>query len=94
VVKKFESDPRDYAIMPAMKVSARAVMLERMQAVEYTFGVFYKKMFDNLGALNVLPGPFSIYRRACLKRSGSFITRTTPRTWRSPSACMPTGSRS
>jgi hypothetical protein len=80
--------------MPAMKVSNPKSMLERMQAVEYTFGVFYKKMFDNIGALNVLPGPFSISIAAqYLKRSASFITHTTPRTWRSPSACMRMGSR-
>ena len=59
VVKKFEDDQEAHAIMPAMKVAEPKSMLERMQAVEYTFGVFYKKMFDNIGALNVLPGPFS-----------------------------------
>ena len=47
-------------------------MLETMQAVEYTFGIFYKKMFDNLAALNVLPGPFSIYRREVFKKIGVF----------------------
>jgi biofilm PGA synthesis N-glycosyltransferase PgaC len=72
VVKRFESDASVYAIMPAMKVSRPRSMLERMQAVEYSFGVFYKKMFDNLGALNVLPGPFSIYRRAVFEKIGVF----------------------
>lgn len=58
--------------MPAMKVSRPRSMLEHMQAVEYTFGVFYKKMFDNIGALNVLPGPFSIYRREVFDKIGLF----------------------
>jgi cellulose synthase/poly-beta-1,6-N-acetylglucosamine synthase-like glycosyltransferase len=40
--------------------------------VEYTFGIFYKKMFDNLAALNVLPGPFSIYRREVFTTIGLF----------------------
>jgi cellulose synthase/poly-beta-1,6-N-acetylglucosamine synthase-like glycosyltransferase len=43
-----------------------------MQAVEYTFGVFIKKMFDNLSAISVLPGPFSIYRRDMFDRIGLF----------------------
>ncbi len=72
VVKHFENDPAAYAIMPAMKVSNPRSMLERMQAVEYTFGVFYKKMFDNIGALNVLPGPFSVYKREVFAKIGVF----------------------
>jgi cellulose synthase/poly-beta-1,6-N-acetylglucosamine synthase-like glycosyltransferase len=72
LIKKFEEDKSIHAIMPAMKVSNPRSMLERMQAVEYTFGVFYKKMFDNIGALNVLPGPFSIYRRAAFEKIGLF----------------------
>ena len=47
-------------------------MLELMQSVEYTFGIFYKKMFDNLSAINVLPGPFSMYRREVFKKIGLF----------------------
>ena len=72
VVKCLEADPAIMAIMPAMKVYRPRSMLETMQAVEYTFGIFYKKMFDNLAAINVLPGPFSIYRRDVFKKIGMF----------------------
>ncbi|HVV39038.1 MAG TPA: glycosyltransferase family 2 protein [Candidatus Paceibacterota bacterium] len=72
VVKRFEEDPTVMAIMPAMKVYRPRTMLERMQAVEYAFGVFYKKMFDNLSALNVLPGPFSLYKREVFTKIGLF----------------------
>ena len=43
-----------------------------MQSVEYTFGIFYKKMFDNLSAINVLPGPFSMYKREVFEKIGLF----------------------
>jgi len=72
VIKRFESDKAIMAITPAMKVYRPRKMLELMQAVEYTFGIFYKKMFDNLAALNVLPGPFSIYRREVFTSIGLF----------------------
>jgi biofilm PGA synthesis N-glycosyltransferase PgaC len=72
VVKRFEADKGIMAITPAMKVYRPRTMLELMQAVEYTFGIFYKKMFDNLSALNVLPGPFSIYRREVFTTIGMF----------------------
>ena len=72
MVKKFESDQDIAAITPAMKVFKPRTMLELMQSVEYTFGIFYKKMFDNLSAINVLPGPFSMYRREVFKKIGIF----------------------
>ncbi len=71
-IKRFESDSGIMAITPAMKVYRPRKMLELMQSVEYTFGIFYKKMFDNLSAINVLPGPFSLYKREVFSRIGPF----------------------
>jgi len=70
-VKEFEREGV-MAITPAMKVYRPRKMLELMQAVEYTFGIFYKKMFDNLSAINVLPGPFSMYKREVFEKIGVF----------------------
>src|SRR3989338_309478 len=71
-VKRFESDENIMAITPVMQVYKPRTALERMQSVEYTFGIFYKKMFDNLSAINVLPGPFSLYKREVFKQIGPF----------------------
>lgn len=70
-VKYFE-DESTMAITPAMQVHRPRRVLELMQAVEYTFGIFYKKMFDNLSAISVLPGPFSLYRRSIFDKIGLF----------------------
>jgi len=72
VVKKFDEDTSTCAIVPVMKVHNPKTLLEVMQAAEYTFGIFVKKMFDNLGAISVLPGPFSIYRRDVFSIVGPF----------------------
>ncbi len=72
VVKQFENDPTTMAITPVMKVFRPRKLLELMQSVEYTFGIFFKKMFDNMAALNVLPGPFSIYRKEVFEQIGLF----------------------
>ncbi|MDZ4225956.1 MAG: glycosyltransferase [Patescibacteria group bacterium] len=72
VIKKFESDPQIMAVTPAMRVYGPQSLLELMQAVEYVFGIFYRKMFDNLKAITVLPGPFSIYRREVFAKIGEF----------------------
>ncbi len=71
-VKTFERDPNIMAITPAMKVFKPRTLLELMQNVEYTFGIFYKKMFDNLAAIDVLPGPFSMYKRGVFDKIGMF----------------------
>src|SRR3989338_5805888 len=60
------------AVVPAMKVYRPRRILELMQSVEYTFGIFYKKMFDNLAAISVLPGPFSLYRREVFQKISAF----------------------
>lgn len=72
IIKKTESDPSIMAITPAMKVHSPRRILEAMQAVEYTFGIFFKKMFDNLSAISVLPGPFSFYKREIFEKIGPF----------------------
>lgn len=72
IVKRLEGDETIMAITPAMKVFRPKRALELMQSVEYTFGIFYKKMFDNLAAINVLPGPFSVYRRDVFTQIGLF----------------------
>ena len=72
MVKAFENDPSVMAAAPAMKVNKPHSILELMQTVEYTFGIFYKKMFDNLHAISVLPGPFSVYRRSVFAQVGLF----------------------
>lgn len=72
MAKAFVEDETVMAAAPSMKVNRPKSALELMQAVEYTFGIFYKKMFDNLAAISVLPGPFSIYRRSLFDKIGQF----------------------
>lgn len=72
IVKKFEEDKETMAVMPSIRVHNPRTPLELMQAVEYTFGIFYKKMFDTMNAISVLPGPLSIYRRTAFKTVGMF----------------------
>jgi len=72
IVKQFEKDPEVYALTPAMKVFRPKNIIEAVQAVEYTSGIFLKKMFDNLSAITVIPGPFSLYRREVFSKVGLF----------------------
>lgn len=72
IVKKFNANPNVMAVTPAIKIHKPSHLIEYMQAAEYTFGIFYKKMFEAMAAIPILPGPFSIYRRAAFDTMGLF----------------------
>lgn len=72
VVTTFMHDPHAYAVTPAIKVERPRNLLEYMQRAEYGLSVFYRRMFARLGALFVVPGPFSFYRREVFDRIGPF----------------------
>ena len=72
IVKRFNQNAEVMAVIPSIKVYKPKGMFQYMQAAEYTFGIFYKKMFETLSAIPVLPGPFSIYRKEVFARIGLF----------------------
>jgi cellulose synthase/poly-beta-1,6-N-acetylglucosamine synthase-like glycosyltransferase len=43
-----------------------------MQAIEYLIGVFTRKMFGSLDAIQVTPGPFSIFRKEVFEKIGNY----------------------
>lgn len=72
MVKKFNENPNAMAASPSILVHQPSSLLQHMQRAEYSFGVFYKKMFETLSAIPVLPGPFSLYRREVFETIGPF----------------------
>jgi|SRR3989344_2921750 len=72
IVKKFNDNPHVMAVTPAIKIHKPSRLIEYMQAAEYTIGIFYKKMFDSISSIPVLPGPFSIYRKSLFDHIGLF----------------------
>lgn len=71
IVKYFD-DPETMAVAPCLKVMSPHTLLQKMQAVEYTMGVFLKKVFGNLNSIQVTPGPFSIFRRKVFDDLGPY----------------------
>lgn len=72
IVHHFNDNPEVMAVTPAVKVFQPKKLLELIQHAEYSFGIFQKKVFDNLAAIPVLPGPFSFYRREVFEKIGGF----------------------
>jgi cellulose synthase/poly-beta-1,6-N-acetylglucosamine synthase-like glycosyltransferase len=63
IVSYFEHHPKAMAITPCIHIRNPKTFIQRLQAVEYLMGVFLRKSFGQLDAIQVTPGPFSIFRR-------------------------------
>jgi biofilm PGA synthesis N-glycosyltransferase PgaC len=66
------ADPTIMAVVPSLKIHNPKSVIQMIQAVEYRFGVFLRKMFAELNALYVTPGPFSIFRRSVFRDIGPY----------------------
>lgn len=65
-------DPEVQAVTPAVKVWKPKKVIELIQKVEYTWGLFMRKMLSYLGAMYVTPGPASIFRRDMFEKLGGY----------------------
>lgn len=66
------NDPQVWAVTPSMKVWKPKTLLQKMQEMEFLFGVFLRKVFAILNAIHVTPGPFTIYRRKLFEKHGYY----------------------
>lgn len=71
LVKDF-SDEKISASMPIMKVKNPKNLLERLQSMEYFMGNFFKKLFQRIDCITVVPGPMGTYRTKIIKKIGGF----------------------
>lgn len=60
------------AVTSSMKIFNKTGVLAKIQATEYLLNIFLRKILTFLDALPVTPGPFSIYRKAVVKKVGGF----------------------
>ncbi|MFH1960243.1 MAG: glycosyltransferase [Nanoarchaeota archaeon] len=67
-------DEKVIAVTPGMKIEEPGTFLQKIQYVEYIFGVFLRKVFAFLDSIHVVPGPFSIYRKWFFDKHGEFDT--------------------
>ncbi len=63
IVGYFEHNKEAMAVTPCIHIRSPKTFIQRMQAIEYLMGVFLRKAFGSLDAIQVTPGPFSIFKR-------------------------------
>ena len=61
------------AVVPSIKVyEPNNNILQKVQRVEYSWGIFVRKILTYLNALHVTPGPFTIFRRKMFNTIGKY----------------------
>lgn len=70
----FFEDKTIMAVTPSIKVHEPKTALQLIQKVEYSWGIFLRRMLSSLGALYVTPGPLSIFRTKVLQELGGYRT--------------------
>ncbi len=72
MARAFNEDKSIMAVTPVLVVHDPKTILQKMQRTEYHTGTFLKRMLSPLDAINVTPGPFSIFRREVFTKIGLF----------------------
>lgn len=68
----FFDDSSIMAVTPSIKVHKPQSVLQYVQKIEYSWGIFLRRMLSSLGALYVAPGPFSIFRTKVFYELGGY----------------------
>ena len=63
IMSYFEKDSTIMAVAPSVIVSRSKNIIQNAQKAEYSMGVYLKKMLCFLGAINVTPGPMTIFKK-------------------------------
>lgn len=72
IMSYFEKDSNAMAVAPAILVNDPKKIIQNAQNAEYHMGLYLKKMFCFLEAINVTPGPFTIFRKKVFDDLGPY----------------------
>jgi len=72
IMSYFEKDPHVMAVAPSVTVCNSKNFVQKAQTAEYFMGVYFKKMLGFMGAIDVTPGPLTIFRRKVFDDLGGY----------------------
>ncbi|MBW2990139.1 glycosyltransferase family 2 protein [Candidatus Woesearchaeota archaeon] len=65
-------NPKVMAVTPSLRVYKPKKLIQKIQMIEYAFGIFFRKMYSLIGSVHVTPGPLSIYRKSFFDKHGIY----------------------
>lgn len=72
IMSYFARDKEVMAVTPSMIVHDPKTFIQIVQKAEYNMGIYSKKILGFLGAINVTPGPFTIFRKKVFDDLGPY----------------------
>lgn len=72
IMSFFENDPTVMAVASSVVVHNPKNFIQNAQKTEYHMGIYLKKMLGFLGAINVTPGPLTIFRKKVFDDLGPY----------------------
>jgi cellulose synthase/poly-beta-1,6-N-acetylglucosamine synthase-like glycosyltransferase len=72
IMSFFEKDSNTMAVAPSVIIPNSKNIFRRAQKAEYNMGVYFKKMLCFLGAINVTPGPMTIFNKKVFDDLGGY----------------------
>ncbi len=72
IMSFFEKDTEVMAVAPSIIVCNSKNFIQSAQSAEYYMGVYFKKMLGFLGAIDVTPGPLTVFRKKVFEDLGPY----------------------
>lgn len=72
IMLPFFSGVNVQAVTSSMKIYQPKTVLQYLQNIEYTFGIFLRKTLSFMGSIKVTPGPLTIFRRSVFEKIGYY----------------------
>lgn len=71
IINVFQN-PEMMAVTPCMIVKTPKTFIQQAQKIEYSVGALLKRIFGDLSAIQVTPGPFSVFRKKVFEDLGLY----------------------
>ena len=73
VAAQYFKDDSISALASCMQLREVKTIWQRAQAIEYMLSVFWRKAYSSIDAIQVMPGPFSVFRHKVFQELGNYV---------------------
>ena len=72
IATQYFKDQSVKGLASCMQIRETPTWIHKIQRIEYLLSIFWKKSYSNIDAIQVVPGPFSIFRKSVFDELGNY----------------------
>lgn len=72
IATQYFKDESVKGLASCMQIRDTPTWIHKIQRIEYLLSIFWKKSYSNIDAIQVVPGPFSIFRKSVFDELGNY----------------------